>query len=194
MGASTAPNAEFFDSGKPIALPFYLVDTSGNTLAFSTIAGNVNLNQVNGSTISLGQATMANSIPVVLASNESVLGTNQQATSTGGATPFHLVSAGSANNTNIKASAGSLYGYSISNTTASTTEFVKFFNKATAPVAGTDTPIWTVQIAGSTTVTAYFSTPIACSLGLGLATVTGAADNNSTGVSAGDLVINAIYA
>jgi hypothetical protein len=194
MGASTAPTAEFLDAGKPIALPFYLVDTNGNTLAFSTIAGNVNLNQVGGAAVALGQTTMSASIPVVLASNSSVVPTNQQATATGGATPFHLVSAGSANNTNVKASAGSLYGYSISNTTASTTEFVKFFNKATAPAAGTDTPIWTVQIAGSATVTAYFSTPIACSAGLGLATVTGAADNSSTGVSAGDLVINVLYA
>lgn len=194
MGASTAPNVEFPDAGKPVAKPIYIVDVNGNTLSFSTIAGNVNLNQVNGSAISLGQATMANSIPVVLASNESVLGTNQQATASGGSTPFHLVSAGSANNTNIKASAGSLYGYSISNTTASTTEFVKFFNKATTPAAGTDTPIWTVQVPGSSTVTAYFSTPIGCSAGLGLATVTGAADNSSTGVSAGDLVINVAYA
>ena len=110
-----------------------------------------------------------------------------------GATPFHLVSAGSANNTNIKPSNASIYGYSISNTTASTTEFVKFFNKATTPAAGTDIPIWSVQVPGASTVTAYFSVPISCSAGLGLATVTGAADNNSSAVSAGDLVINVVY-
>ncbi len=115
------------------------------------------------------------------------------ATATGGSTPYHLVSAASANNTNVKSSAGSIYGYSISNTTASTTEFVKLYNKATAPVAGTDTPIWSIQVAGSTTVTAYFSVPIGCSAGVGLATVTTAADAGSTGVASGDLIINLIY-
>lgn len=70
MGASTAANAEFPDAGKPVAQPFYLVDVNGNTLSFSTIAGNVNLNQVNGSTVALGQTTASASIPVVLASNQ----------------------------------------------------------------------------------------------------------------------------
>lgn len=46
-----------------------------NTVNLSA-AANQNLTQVNGATISLGQTTMASSLPVVIASNQSALGLN----------------------------------------------------------------------------------------------------------------------
>src|SRR5690242_4134795 len=62
------------------------------------------------------------------------------ATTSGGSNDFHLISAATTNATNIKASAGQVYGYDIYNNNAAV-RFVKFYNKATAPTVGTDTPI-----------------------------------------------------
>lgn len=56
------------------------LDTSGNlrvTIDASSSEQNVNLNQVGGAAIALGQTTMANSLPVVLASNQSAIPVTQ---------------------------------------------------------------------------------------------------------------------
>lgn len=66
-------------------------------------------------------------------------------------TGFTLESAATTNATLVKASAGSLYSVTISNVTAATI-YVKFYNKASAPTVGTDTPIITVPVAASAIV------------------------------------------
>jgi len=53
-----------------LAQPIFLVDSNGNPLSLSTVASNVNLNQVGGSAFATGQQTMANSIGVALASDQ----------------------------------------------------------------------------------------------------------------------------
>lgn len=73
-----------------------LVDGDGNLSPTTVLAGNAN-----------GQATMANSSPVVLASNQSAILTQPQAVATGGASYKHIA-AGQAT-TVVKASAGTLY-------------------------------------------------------------------------------------
>lgn len=88
-----------------------------------------------------GQATMANSSPVVVASNQSAFPINVAAATTGGS----AISAGNnivANNTTavvVKASAGTLYGVQLGGI-GSVPVYLKIYNAASA-TCGTGTPI-----------------------------------------------------
>jgi len=92
----------------------------------------------------------------------------------------------------IKASAGYLQHIDVSNNAASP-RFVKFYNKATAPTVGTDTPVITLQLAASSTLSIDYFAGIPFSLGIGIGAVTGVADNNTTNTTANDVVINVYY-
>jgi len=72
---TTAPPTYITGTTNPLSL-----DTSGNlrvTIDSSVSEQNVNLNQVGGSPITLGQTTMSASIPVTIASNQSILNMNE---------------------------------------------------------------------------------------------------------------------
>lgn len=165
----------------------------------------VNVAQVGGSAIALGQAAMASSVPVVLASNQSTInvtvatalptGSNTignvvpTGSTTTGATAFHLPSsAATTNGTNVKASAGTVYNITCSNTNAAV-RYLKLYDKATAPTVGTDTPIWTLAIPPNS---GGYSVPLPVGLkfanGIGFGMTVNAADADSTAVAAGDLV------
>lgn len=100
----------------------------GGSLSFPSV---VNLAQVNGASISLGQTTMAASLPVVIASNQSRIPVSTAASSTGTLT---LV-ASTASDVTILSANPSRFGFSIinnstaplyvlnANATSSTTSF-----------------------------------------------------------------------
>jgi hypothetical protein len=139
-----------------------------------------------------GQKTMANSFPVTLASDQSTSwGVKAQATSAGGTSEFHLVAAGSNNATNIKASAGQIYGYEIFNASAAV-RYVKLYNKSTAPAPATDNALLkrTIGIPAGQRASFHSSTGISCSAGIGIAMVTGISDTDNTAVTASDLVVD----
>lgn len=85
----------------------------------------------------------------------------------------------------IKASAGKITNYVVLNTNAAT-RYLQFYDKATAGVPGTDTPIYTVAIAPSKTVDPGQSTSIPGAAGLSWAVTTDAA--GATLGSSGDVV------
>lgn len=94
----------------------------------------------------------------------------------------------------LKATAGVLHGCSISNNTASTVEYVKFYNAAslTGSAAGTETPVMTVPIAGATTIQLnsidyYFDT------GMTLAATTGVAVADTGAPAANAIVVNCTF-
>jgi hypothetical protein len=116
---------------------------------------------------------------------------------TGGATPYKLVSAATTNATTIKASAGQVFMVTASNVNAAV-RYLKFYNKASAPTVGTDTPVLTFAIPGNT-AGAGTNIPIpACGIafgtGISFATTTEATDAGTTGVAANEIVINIAYA
>ncbi len=118
-------------------------------------------------------------------------------TTTGGATPGKLVSAASTNATSVKASAGTLYMLTASNTNAAA-RYLKIYNKASAPTVGTDVPVYTFLIPGSSTG-AGTNIPlpaqgIALGTGFALALTTGAADADTGAVAASEIVVNYAYA
>jgi len=138
-----------------------------------------------------GQATMANSAPVVIASDQSAVNTSLQEVATGGATVYHLVSANSTNATNIKASAGKITGWYIYNSNGSARK-VAFHNNAGTPTAGASV-YFSVVIPPLSGANCPYPAGIAFSTGIAITTTTGLTDSDATAVALNDLVINIFY-
>jgi hypothetical protein len=100
-------------------------------------------------------------------------------------------SAATTNATNLKATSGRVYGIIVSNTSAAI-KYLKFYNKATAPTVGTDTPVLTIAIpVGGQPVQLAFPNPLPFATGIGYA-ITGAVADADTTATAVDDVTGAI--
>lgn len=160
-----------------------------------TLAANqsVNVAQINGVTPLMGNGvTGTGSQRVTIASDNTPFGVNLQAATSGGWTTGRLISAATTNATSLKGSAGQLGGWYIFNANAAT-RYVKFYNKATAPTVGTDTPVWVIAVPAGGAANMEFTNGLAFSTGIAYATTTGIADSDNTAVAANDLVINLAY-
>lgn len=104
-----------------------------------------------------------------------------------GYTLARVMSAASTNATSTKASAGTLGGWSFFNTSAGT-KFVKFYNKASSPTVGTDTPFLTVPLpaGGGSNIAIDAGMPMAT--GIAYAITGAVADSDTTAVAANDVV------
>lgn len=109
-----------------------------------------------------------------------------------GSTPLHIVSAATTNATSVKASAGKLTKIYAINTSATADRFVKVYNKATAPVVGTDVPVKTIKVTAASV--ADINLP-STSLTAGIAiAITGAVgDADATAIGAGDVILDIDY-
>lgn len=100
--------------------------------------------------------------------------------------------AASTNATLAKDSAGFLHQFTGYNA-AATARYLKFYNKASAPTVGTDTPVMTVYLPATSGFAIdvpglYFPT------GIGYALTTAAADADTGALTAGDVVaLNVVY-
>lgn len=103
-----------------------------------------------------------------------------------GSSMTKVVSAATTNATVVKASAGRVFGFHFTNTGAAV-RFVKFYNKATAPTVGTDTPVMVVGIPSGQSIRRDMLPPAAFATGIGIAIVTGAADADATAVGADEV-------
>jgi hypothetical protein len=102
-------------------------------------------------------------------------------------------SANTTNATAAKASAGALSSVNGYNSSASVT-YLKFYNKATAPTVGTDTPVLTLALP-ALSVFSYDLGGLAFATGIGYGLTTDAADNGTTAVAAGAILgLNVVYA
>ena len=101
-------------------------------------------------------------------------------------TPSVTNSAASTNSTNVKGSAGTLFGLVATNNGAAAM-FVKLYNKATAPTVGTDTPILVLSIpANGVPLSLNFGTlGHRFSTGIGFAMTNLIADSDTTAIAAG---------
>lgn len=149
-----------------------------------------------------GDTSAGNSVPVAVtsistANNAVSLAANSAvvvaaSATTGGSSAAKVLSAASTNATLVKATAGRVYGYHLTNTTA-TVKYFRFFNKATAPTVGTDSPPMVIAIPPNDSVDIAHTIPLAFTLGIGYA-ITGAnPDLDATAVAAGDVVGAIIY-
>ena len=120
------------------------------------------------------------------------VGIQYRANATGAASTSHVISAATTNPTIVKASAGRLLGWNISNTNAAF-RYVKFHNQATSPTAGTGV-VRTVAVPPNSNVNFSMEGGIAFATGIAMTTVTGAADNDSAAVGLNDLIIDVFFA
>lgn len=74
---------------------------------------------------------------------------NNQAATSGGWTPYNLVSAATTNATSLKATPGQVGIISVGSVN-SAARYLHFYDKASAPTVGTDTPVATFIIPGNT--------------------------------------------
>jgi len=111
---------------------------------------------------------------------------------TGGATNFRINAAATTNATNVKASAGQVYGWCLTNAAAAL-RYVRLFNLATAPTVGTSTPTQTIILAANGgEVCQSFDFGIVYATGIAF-DITGAnGDSDATAVTAND-VSGALY-
>lgn len=110
----------------------------------------------------------------------------------GGLLVKRLIATASKNQTIVKAEAGQLFGYYIYNA-ASAVRYVKFYNKATEPTLGTDTPVITLPIPKEAGANVEFVNGIAFGTGIGFALSKGLADASTEEVAANDLIVNLFY-
>lgn len=110
-------------------------------------------------------------------------------------TTSRIVSAAASTNaTSAKASAGTLFqaaGYNA----ATALRYLKFYNKASAPTVGTDTPVLTYAIPASTAFVIDFPSGFRFATGIAYALTTGVADNDTGALTAADILgLNVVYA
>src|SRR6185437_2403366 len=121
--------------------------------------------------------------------------TAQQAATAGGWSPFRLVSAATTNATSVKASAGSV-GVIVVGNVASTVAYLKFYNKASAPTVGTDTPVFVVPIPGNTAgagATVPLGPGLSFTTGIAFAVTGLLADTDTTAVAANNVSVSLGY-
>jgi hypothetical protein len=113
-----------------------------------------------------------------------------------GVKPYKLISLGTTNSTVVKSVGGSLHSV-IAIGLTSTVRYLKFYNKATAPIVGTDIPVMTIPIPANTQgagIVIPFSTGVDFQLGIGIAITSESSDSDTAAVVAGDVIINLTYA
>lgn len=117
---------------------------------------------------------------------------------TGGATPYKLVSAATTNAQSVKAAAGTLYGIQGYNKNTGTPAYLKIYDKASAPIVGTDIPVKVILLPASTggggSNVPLGPQGVALVNGIAIAITAGIVDADTTAVGASDVVINLDYA
>jgi hypothetical protein len=132
--------------------------------------------------ISVQGVVSGTSIPVTISSN---ITANLAATSTGGCTPGHTLTAASTNATNITNAAATLCFISAINTTT-TIEYLKLYNKASTPTCNSDTVVATYPIPPAPTsglasgvAPSFGAFGMAFSAGVSFCVTSGIADNDN---------------
>lgn len=124
--------------------------------------------------------------------NTSAWLTSTRPGTSGGLSISHIVSAGSTNATNIKASAGQVFGWYIYNSNAAARK-VAFHNTAGTPTAGASV-VFSLVVPPTSGANVFSEVGIAFATGIAVTMVTGLADSDATAVAANDLVCNIFYA
>lgn len=177
--------------------------TGGSIQAFTTFIHSELSSSIttvaNGTAANLN-ATVSGTVTANIGTGSLAAGTNAigdfgvqyRANATGAASRTHLISAGTTNATVVKASAGRLLGWAITNSSAAW-KYVKLHNQATSPTAGTGV-VQTIGVPPNGVREFASEGGIAFSTGIAFTTVTGIADADTTAVTASDLAIDIFYA
>jgi hypothetical protein len=93
----------------------------------------------------------------------------------------------------VKNAAGQVFGWYLFNA-AVAVRYVKFYDKASAPTVGTDTPLFTLGLPAGAAANVELTNGIAFASGIGIGATTGAADADTGAPAANDLVVAVFYA
>jgi hypothetical protein len=141
-----------------------------------------------------GDAT--NGLDVDVTRVQGTVTVNPTPATSGGLSISRVISAATTNATSVKASAGQVYTIMAHNTNAAV-RYLKLYNKASSPTVGSDTPVLTFPIPGSTAGAGFTldtgGLGIAFATGIALALTTGVADADTSAVAANEIVINLLY-
>ena len=153
----------------------------------------VRIEEMNAQTVQINGLKLPNStggvfsLPVTLTSSAvSVSSLAMSATSSGVSTRYRLISAATTNLSLIKNTSGVINGGTITNT-GDGIAYLKFYNKASAPVLATDVPVYTVPLLPKSTLDVNALTGTVgdrFATGIAIAVTGGYADNDATAVAA----------
>lgn len=127
----------------------------------------VNLVKVGGSGIAIGQAAMAASLPVAIASNQSAVPVAISPSSSSALGIVPVVSSALETGHVIKGTPGNLYGLNVATTTVG--GYVQIFNSTTVPVAGAVTPVKAYAVPANSALVVGFDPPLQCATGISVA-------------------------
>lgn len=142
-----------------------------------------------------GRVDAQNAAPVALTSQAmTVASTTLLPSATVGGTilTHHRISTADTNLVNVKNAAGSVAGIEVSNLDT-VPIFLKLYNKASAPVLATDTPIKTIMVPAGQTLFLNKTYYDRHALGISYAITKGIAINDTTALSANLAVVNISY-
>ncbi len=170
-----------------------IVDGSGNVIASTSNALNVNVNNANAN----GQAVMASSSPVVIASNQSAVPVAPQAATSGGASSYHVLPVASDNHAVPKNGAGTAYGIFVTNNSATKNYFRLYdagtgfngCNSATGIILGGEIPPTDSGVA----ISFAGAVGVAFSTGLSVCITSGYGDTDTTNATASAMSFNLFY-
>lgn len=144
----------------------------------------------------VGQAAMAVSLPVTIASDQSdvpvsIAGT--VAVDVTGAGRARIISAASTNAGVAKAAPGRVHAINGTNTSGADV-FLKLYNDASAPTVGTDTPVETYALlAGASFSFSFGDRGAVFAAGIAYAITANIGDGDATAIGAGDAVLTIHY-
>lgn len=145
-----------------------LVASTASTPATVNVAGTVTAAVSNGTMIPSGSAGAA------------------------GSSVFKVLSAATTNAGVVKAGAGRIYGYHISNSSASW-RYIRLYNQVAAPTVGTTVPIMVIPIGPGQTITSDKSIPITFATGIAISITGAAADLDATAIVANEVVGHILF-
>jgi hypothetical protein len=105
--------------------------------------------------------------------------------------PVHFISLASTNSTLVSGAGQNILKWVVASNNTGTVNWLKFYNKATAPTCGTDVPVLTVMV--PTNATGGGVTPVGFDdtrfpLGIGFCLTLNAADNDAVAGNAGIVI------
>lgn len=186
-----ADNAAFTDGTTRLMMAGYIFDETAGTALTENDGAAARVDNKRAQVHVIEDATTRGQRLAVNAAGAAAV--NHVAATAGGATMARIKTGASNNLTSVKASAGQVYGYHLFNRTAGEL-FVKLYNKASAPVVASDTPVYTIPLPPYGGVALTFPMGIAFGTGIAYAIVGGVADTNATSTAADDVHGVLLYA
>lgn len=183
-------NAGFTDATTPVGMAGFIFDETAGTALTENDAGAARMDSKRAQVFTLEDETTRGQRATVNASKG--LAVTPVPHTAGGLTISTLLSAATTNATSVKASAGQVFGWFLSNSNAAARYF-KLYNKASAPTVGTDVPVMTIYLPAGAAANVEFSHGIAFATGIAFAITTGATTADTGAVAANEIIVNLLY-